>query len=73
MSMTLLKAQINTSQLALIDVQEKLVTAMSAEAMISLNKNCGILLQAAALLNVPVLVTEQYPKGLGHTILAYQA
>jgi nicotinamidase-related amidase len=30
--------------------------------------NCGILLQAAKLLNVPSLYTEQYPKGLGATM-----
>lgn len=68
-----LKAQVNLSQLALIDVQERLVTAMPAEAMLSLTRNCSILLQAANLLNVPVIVTEQYPKGLGHTIAELMA
>jgi nicotinamidase-related amidase len=32
--------------------------------------HCAILLQAANLLEIPVVHTEQYPKGLGHTISA---
>jgi isochorismate hydrolase len=31
-------------------------------------KNCGILLQAAKLLNIPMTYTEQYPQGLGVTL-----
>ncbi len=31
-------------------------------------KNTRLLLQAAAITDVPALLTEQYPKGLGHTI-----
>lgn len=32
------------------------------------SRNCSVLLQAASLLSVPTLYTEQYPKGLGPTL-----
>lgn len=56
-----------TSQLVLIDVQEKLCGVMPAEPLRDLLRNCAILLQASRLLDVPVIYTEQYPKGLGTT------
>lgn len=56
------------SQVVLIDVQEKLCTAMPEPALQAMLRNCGILLQAANLLNVPAIYTEQYPKGLGATL-----
>ena len=59
-----------SSQLVIIDVQEKLAAAMQAEPLAQLVRNCGILLQAAALLEIPRLYTEQYPKGLGPTVEA---
>jgi len=55
------------SVLVLVDMQTRLLAAMpgtQAEEMLS---NCRKLLQAATMLAVPVLVTEQYPKGLGST------
>lgn len=55
------------SHLAVIDVQEKLCSAMALEAMQAVLKNCAILLQAAELLEIPAFYTEQYPKGLGST------
>lgn len=56
------------SQVALIDVQEKLCAAMPQQALQALLKNCDILIQAAQLLDIPTIYTEQYPKGLGGTL-----
>jgi nicotinamidase-related amidase len=54
--------------LVVIDVQEKLCVAMDPKVLHSLTKHIGILLEAARELKVPVLVTEQYVKGLGPTL-----
>jgi nicotinamidase-related amidase len=56
-----------TSQLVIIDVQTRLAGAMPGEARERVVKNSAVLLQAAALLQVPAIATEQYPKGLGAT------
>ena len=61
-------SQLAVSQLVIVDMQTKLVNVMPAEAMQSTIKNCGILTQAAQLLNVPIIATEQYPQGLGATL-----
>lgn len=49
-----------------VDVQEKLVPAMHESA--ALIAQVGRLLDGAAVLSLPVLVTEQYRKGLGVTV-----
>ncbi len=54
--------------LVVIDVQEKLCVAMDDVVLKQLVKNIGILLESAAELDIPVLVTEQYVKGLGATL-----
>jgi isochorismate hydrolase len=54
--------------LVVIDVQEKLCVAMDEVVLKNLVKNIGILLDSAAELKIPVLVTEQYVKGLGPTL-----
>ncbi len=61
-------SQHETSQLVIVDVQDKLSSVMEATALASIVKNCGILMQAAKLLEIPTIVTEQYPKGLGATL-----
>jgi nicotinamidase-related amidase len=59
------------SFLAVVDVQERLAPAMTApEPAIA---RCEILMRAAARLGVPMLVSEQYPKGLGRTVPALAA
>ena len=68
MSLAPLKLQVTSSQLVLLDMQVKLASAMPVDAMADVVKNCGILLQAAKILDVSLIVTEQYPQGLGHTL-----
>ena len=54
------------SSLVLIDIQERLAAVMPArEAVV---RAAGILAEAAAQLGIPVLATEQYPRGLGPTV-----
>jgi nicotinamidase-related amidase len=54
------------SQLLIVDVQERLLPAMHrGEAMV---ERCAVLLQTAAELRVPALLSEQYRKGLGATV-----
>jgi nicotinamidase-related amidase len=59
-----------TTALLVVDVQERLVAAMSEARMETLLRNAGILLDAASHLGVRVFATEQYPKGLGPTVPA---
>lgn len=54
------------TRVLVVDVQEKLVPAISrADIVVS---NCDRLIRAAGLLDVQTAVTEQYPKGLGPTV-----
>lgn len=54
--------------LLVVDVQEKLVPAMAESARASLVQNVTTLVDGARLCGVPVMATEQYPKGLGPTV-----
>jgi len=54
-----------TSLLAVIDVQERLLTAMPAADRVV--ARCTRLAQAAVILGVRAVLTEQYPRGLGPT------
>ncbi|MGD8642590.1 MAG: hydrolase, partial [Gammaproteobacteria bacterium] len=56
---------VNASQLVLVDLQTRLLKVMSNRS--KLLRNCEILIKAANILSVPILATEQYPKGLGTT------
>jgi nicotinamidase-related amidase len=52
--------------LVIVDIQERLVQVMSEKEKVY--ANCLHLLEAARLLEIPVVITEQYPKGLGPTV-----
>ena len=54
--------------LLVVDVQTKLAGVMPAAAMAALVRNVGILVEAARRFAIPVVVSEQYPKGLGRTM-----
>lgn len=54
------------SCLLVVDIQEKLVPAVAEPAGVI--RNSGILMQAAARLGVPTILSEQYPQGLGPTV-----
>lgn len=60
-------ADSSNSLLMVIDIQERLTTAMPKGVRDRVIEQVEVLLTAAECLSVPVLVTEQYPKGLGHT------
>ena len=52
--------------LLLIDLQEKLLPAMWEQDRVL--HHAAVLAQGCQILGLPVLVTEQYPKGLGPTV-----
>lgn len=53
------------SLVLIIDIQDRLVAALNKDVVV---ENAIKTVSAAKYLNIPVLLTEQYPKGLGHTV-----
>jgi len=58
----------NQTVLVIIDVQEKLCRAMDHKVLERLTANINVLQETAKELDIPVVVTEQYVKGLGETV-----
>ena len=56
------------SQLVIIDIQDKLVDVMPKSEIKKVIDATTTLIEAANILEVPYLHTEQYPKGLGSTV-----
>ena len=54
--------------LIVIDVQERLFPAMDSDHREEVMRNLKVLAATAQRLQLPTLATEQYPKGLGHTL-----
>jgi nicotinamidase-related amidase len=54
------------SCLIVVDVQERLLPSMASPRAVV--DNTAVLVKAARRLDVPVLVSEQYPRGLGATV-----
>jgi nicotinamidase-related amidase len=55
-----------------IDLQERLCAAMPADVVARVVRNTEVVLEAARRFRLPVVVSEQYPKGLGPTVAALQ-
>jgi nicotinamidase-related amidase len=54
--------------LLIVDVQERLWAAMAPDDRAMCLKNIRILVELARRLAIPVVLSEQYPKGLGRTV-----
>ena len=54
--------------LVVIDIQERLLAAMPEEVRPQILRNAGILVKAAREFGYPVILLEQYPQGLRHTV-----
>ncbi len=65
-SISRMQLQSENCALVVIDVQEKLLPPIfNGELLI---RNAALLIHAAQILDIPVLVTTQYAKGLGNTV-----
>ncbi|MDO8606628.1 MAG: hydrolase [Phaeospirillum sp.] len=54
------------SSLLIVDVQDGLAPVMAEPRRVY--RGCALLMRAAVRLGVPLVVSEQYPKGLGRTV-----
>jgi nicotinamidase-related amidase len=59
--------------LLVVDVQERLAAAMNGDALARMVRRSQALIEGAKALEIPVIVTEQYPKGLGPTVSPLRA
>lgn len=61
-----MKIKMDDTVVLVIDIQEKLLPAMSEKEVVL--ENCLTFLRGVVALDLPVVMTEQYPKGLGKTV-----
>ena len=61
-----MRIELDQSAVLIIDIQEKLLPHMQEPQL--LIENCQKLIKGLTVLNVPLVITEQYPKGLGATV-----
>lgn len=59
--------------LLVVDFQEKLLAAFEPEAVEQVTKNAAKFVKFAKIYGMPILYTEQYPKGLGRTVETVKA
>lgn len=71
MSKTERRIQRSRAGLLVVDLQERLSPAIFENKRAV--ENCMRLIRATAVLNRPIFVTEQYPKGLGRTLAGIAA
>jgi len=57
---------IQNSVLIVVDIQERIISKISDQHTVV--SNTVTLIKSAGILNVPIIITEQYPRGVGQTI-----
>ena len=62
-----MKTEAENAVLVIVDIQTRLGDAMPDKVLNRVLQNTALLARAADLLDVPVMLTEQYPQGLGQT------
>jgi nicotinamidase-related amidase len=70
MDLSTLRLRGDDFALVIIDIQERLAAAMPSAQNEAVGANAGRLIALANELQAPILVTEQYPQGLGRTLTA---
>jgi nicotinamidase-related amidase len=60
------RLQVEDALFMVVDLQANLMKVMDQAAKVY--RNTQVMLAACRQLDIPVVVTEQYPKGLGHTV-----
>jgi isochorismate hydrolase len=55
-----------SAALVIIDIQDRLAAIMKQKDPVI--SNCLHLIELSRMLSIPIILTEQYPKGLGHTV-----
>ena len=58
--------------LLVVDVQQRLAAAMHEEVLGAVVRNTVVLIAAARRFGLPIVVSQQYPRGLGHTLPALE-
>jgi nicotinamidase-related amidase len=66
-----MRLYLNNTVFVVVDIQERLFPHIHEHLM--LEQNCHKLLSGVRILEAPLIVTEQYPKGLGPTISSIQS
>ena len=56
------------SVLVIIDIQQRLSAAMPEKIVRKVIMDTKFLIESATLLNIPIIISEQYSKGLGVTV-----
>lgn len=62
-----LAIQRDRAALLIVDIQERLAAAMEPEKLAVVESNVAVLIEVARRFSIPMVVSEQYPKGLGKT------
>lgn len=58
----------NRAALLVVDIQDRLAAAMPEATRESVIRNTNVLIEAAKRFGLPIVVSQQYPKGLGTTV-----